>query len=64
MDPREGEREDAQGHYFVMTDNRKNSQDRRSWGYLPETQLRGNAFLIWMSWDGGLEYRRIGTGIR
>ena len=34
------------------------------WGVLPESQLRGKAFMIWMSWDGGLEYRRIGNAIR
>ena len=47
-----------------MGDNRDNSEDSRYWGFLPEQNLRGKAFLIWMSIDGGIEFSRIGTSIK
>lgn len=52
------------GHYFVMGDNRDNSEDSRYWGFLPEENLRGKAFLIWMNFDGGVDTSRIGSRIQ
>lgn len=52
------------GHLFVMGDNRDDSDDSRSWGFVPMENLKGKAMFVWLSLKkGGIRFDRFGKWI-
>lgn len=54
----------AMDYFWMMGDNRHNSQDSRFWGFVPEDHVVGKASLIWFSWSGGPRWNRLFRSIK
>jgi len=58
-----------QNYYWMMGDNRHNSEDSRYWGFVPENHIVGKPIFIWMSWDtngkglGKIRWERLFTTV-
>ncbi|MEM6262012.1 MAG: signal peptidase I [Bacteroidota bacterium] len=55
-------------YYFMVGDNRHNSEDSRFWGFVPEDHIVGRPFMVFMSFEsgfgiGGFRFDRIGTSV-
>jgi signal peptidase I len=50
-------------HYFVMGDNRDNSQDSRYWGFLPRDYIKGKALMVYWSYEADREDYQQNSGL-
>lgn len=57
-------------YYWMMGDNRHNSEDARAWGFVPEDHIVGKALFVWLSWDkdgtflSKIRWKRLFMGIK